>query len=184
MRYLFLIVICVVSFSYAYADEHFVIYRMGERDQAAWGMFKKYFSAKGYNMSYYDGADSIEKHIENINKINTSNGTVFLAIDLAFGGTGSSVLVAATNARRGKGNIPDIDEVPAMHINDSMELATMIAAPFNKKIKKMPLFMVLGVDMPGIFLRLESPKDKAGEIFDRLHEGLQKYAKRGIKDER
>ncbi len=182
MKYFLLIVICILSFSYSYADEHFVIYRMGEKDQAAWNMFRKYFSAKGYDMSYYDGADSIDKHIENANKINRSNGTVFLAIDLVFGGT-NNILVAATNARRGKGNIPDIDEVPAIHINNSMELATMIAAPFNKKIKKMPLFMVLGIDMPGIFLRLESPRDKAGEIFDRLHEGLQKYVKRG-KNER
>ncbi len=183
MKYFLLIVIYILSCSYSYAGEHFVIYRMGERDQAAWSMFRKYFSAKGYNMSYYDGADSIDKHIENVNKINTSNGTVFLAIDLILGGTTNNVLVAATNARRGKGNIPDIDEVPAIHINNSMELATMIAAPFNKKIKKMPLFMVLGIDMPGIFLRLESPKDKAGEVFDRLHEGLQKYTERG-KNER
>ncbi|HNS15793.1 MAG TPA: hypothetical protein PKM08_10705 [Syntrophorhabdaceae bacterium] len=179
MKYFLLIVICILSFSYSYADEHFVIYRMGERDQAAWNMFRKYFSAKGYNMSYYDGADSIDRHIENVNKINTSNGTVLLAIDLVLGGTTNNVLVAATNARRGKGNIPDIDEVPAIHINNSMELATMIAAPFSKKIKRMPLFMLLGIDMPAIFLRLESPKDKAGEAFDRLHEGLQKYAKRG-----
>jgi hypothetical protein len=156
---------------------------MGERDPAAWNMFKKYFSAKGYNISYYDGADNLDKHIENANKINRSNGTAFLAIDLTVGGTGS-ILIAATNAKRGKGNIPDIDEVPAIHINNSMELATMVAAPFNKKIKKVPLFMVLGIDMPGIFLRLGAPKDKMGEMFDRLHEGLQKYAQRGVKDER
>ena len=180
MKYLFIVLICLFSFSYSYADEQFVIYRMGERDQTAWNMFRKYFSAKGYNMSYYDGADNLEKHIENVNKINRSNGTVFLAIDLVMGG-GSSIFVAATNAKRGKGVIPNIDEVPAIHINNSMELATMIAAPFNKKIKRIPLFMLLGVDMPGIFLRLESPKDKMGEMFDRLHEGLQKYVKRGIK---
>jgi len=180
MKYLFIILICLFSFSYSYADEQFVICRMGEKDQAAWNMFKKYFSAKGYNMSYYDGADNLEKHIENVNKINRSNGTVFLAIDLVAGGTGS-IFVAAANAKRGKGVIPNIDEVPAIHINNSMELATMIAAPFNKKIKRIPLFMLLGVDMPGIFLRLESPKDKMGEMFDRLHEGLQKYVKRGVK---
>ncbi|OPY75347.1 MAG: hypothetical protein A4E64_01926 [Syntrophorhabdus sp. PtaU1.Bin058] len=179
MKYLFVILICLFSFSYSYADEQFVICRMGEKDQAAWNMFRKYFSAKGYSMSYYDGADNLDKHIENVNRINRSNGTVFLAIDLVMGGTGS-VLVAVTNAKRGKGVIPNIDEVPAIHINNSMELATMVAAPFNKKIKKMPLFMLLGVDMPGIFLRLESPKDKMGEMFDRLHEGLQKYVKRGV----
>ncbi len=183
MKYFFLIVICIVSFSYAHADEHFVVYRMGERDQTAWNMFRKYFSAKGYNMSYYDGADGIDKHIENVNKINRSNGTVFLAIDLVLGAT-NSVFIAVANARRGKGNIPEIDEVPAVHINNSMELATMVAAPFNKKIKKMPLFMLLGIDMPGMFLRLESPKDRVGEMFDQLHEGLQKYAKRGIRNER
>jgi len=183
MKYFLIVVICLFSFSYSYADEQFVIYRMGERDQTAWNMFGKYFSAKGYNMSYYDGADNLDKHIENVNKINRSNGTVVLAIDLVVGGT-SSVFVAATNAKRGKGTIPNIDEVPAIQINNSMELATMIAAPFNKKIKKLPLFMLLGIDMPGIFLRLESPKDKMGEMFDRLHEGLQKYTKRGIKNER
>jgi hypothetical protein len=146
-------------------------------------MFRKYFSAKGYNLSYYDGADTLEKHIENVNKINRSKGTAFLAIDLAAGDAGRT-FIAVSNAQKGKGNIPEIDEVPAMHINNSMELATTIAAPFNKKIKRLPLFMLLGIDMPGLFMRLESHRDKMGEVFDRLHEGLQKYAKRGKTDER
>jgi hypothetical protein len=82
-----------------------------------------------------------------------------------------------------KGNLLEIDEVPAAYDADSEELARAIAAPFGKKIKRLPLFVFLGIDMPGTFLRIDCPKDKTGDIFNRLNEGIQKYLKRGVKNE-
>jgi hypothetical protein len=35
--------------------------------------------------------------------------------------------------------------------------------------------------MPGIFLRMECTKEKAGEMLNKLHDSLQKYFRRGIK---
>jgi hypothetical protein len=155
---------------------------VGERDQALWNGLKRYFVNKGYGISIYEGADTIEKQIQNANKINKEKAVLFLAIELVSSET-QDIFIAVQNAKKGQGNLLEIDEVPAAYDADSEELARAIAAPFGKKIKRLPLFVFLGIDMPGTFLRIDCPKDKTGDIFNRLNEGIQKYLKRGVKNE-
>ncbi len=38
--------------------------------------------------------------------------------------------------------------------------------------------------MPGIYLKITFTPDKTLEVFNKLHEGIQGYFKRGMKDER
>jgi hypothetical protein len=38
--------------------------------------------------------------------------------------------------------------------------------------------------MPGVFLKISFTPEKTLEVFARLHEGMQRYFKRGMKDER
>lgn len=168
---------------YSHGAEHIVLYRLGAQDNIAWDQLKRYLGAKGYRISIYDGTDTIEKHVENVNKINKLKAAVFLAMDFGIGEK-NQIMVAITTAKKGKGTILAIDEVPALYANESRELASSLASTFNKGVKEFPLFPLLGVDMPGIFLKITFTPDKTLEVLNKLHEGIQAYFKRGIKDER
>jgi hypothetical protein len=133
-------------------------------------------------VSIYEGADNLEKQILNANKIGKERAVIFLAVELV-PSEKAGIFVAISNTKKGKGAILEIDEVPAAHSADSEELALSIAAPFNAKIKRLPLFVFLGIDMPGVFLKIDCPNDRTGDIFNKLNEGLQKYLDRGAKDE-
>jgi len=95
----------------------------------------------------------------------------------------TDAFIAVSSAKKGKGLILNVDEVPGSHAARSGELASSIASAFQRKVKAIPLFMFLGVDMPGVFVRLEVEKTRPAGAFGRLHEGLLNYMKRG-KDER
>jgi len=121
--------------------------------------------------------------VEIVNRINKLKASAFLAMDFGVGEK-DQVMVAITRAKRGKGTILAIDELPALYANESRELSSSLASVFDKGIKEFPLFPLLGVDMPGVFLKISFTPEKTLEVFARLHEGMQRYFKRGMKDER
>jgi hypothetical protein len=179
------LLVCIfvlVPFFSLHARDNIVFCQMGDRNPALWSGLKSYFTGKGYGVSIYEGADSIEKQIQNANKISKEKAAIFLAIELV-PSEKEGIFVAISKTKKGKGSILEIDEVPAAHGTDSEELALSIAAPFGAKIKRLPLFVFLGIDMPGAFLTIDCPKDRTGEIFNKLNEGLQKYLNRSVKDE-
>jgi len=51
-------------------------------------------------------------------------------------------------------------------------------------VKHVPLFPLLGVDMPGIFLRLECSQDKVREALGLLHGSIQSYLRRDVVHEK
>jgi len=180
-----LLLVCIfllMPFFSLYARDNVVFYQMGDRDPALWDGLKKYFTDKGYGVIVYKAANNIEQQIQNANKINREKATVFLAVELV-PSEKEGIFVAMPQTQKGKGNILEIDEVPGAHGVDSEELAISIALPFNVKIKRLPLFVFLGIDMPGVFLKIDCPKDKTREMFNKMNEGLQKYFNRGEKDE-
>lgn len=177
------VIFVFVPVFYSYGAEHIVLYRLGSRETVAWDQLKRYLGAKGYRISIYDGTDNIEKHVEIVNKINKLKAAAIFAMDFGVGEK-NQIMVAITTAKKGKGAILAIDEVPALYANESRELASSLASAFNKGIKEFPLFPLLGVDMPGIYLKITFTPDKTLEVFNKLHEGIQGYFKRGMKDER
>lgn len=148
-----------------------------------WNGLKKYLTNKGFVLSVYDFPGTMEKQVETANRMNKEKALFMLAVELV-PSERADAFVAISDARKGKGLILNADEVPGSHIARSQELGSFIAAGFQKKVKPVPLFMLFGIDMPGAFVRLEVPKDKPADAFDRLHEGMQNYMKRGSKDER
>jgi len=177
------IILCIIIPVFmCYGEDRIVIYRVGEKDQMAWTTFRKDFQNKGYKLYTFEGTEILEKHLENINKINKIRDGIFIALDITTGDK-NHVFIAITEARKGQGNILTIEEVPAVHLKASQELATSIASSFHKKVKQMPLFPLIGVDMPGCFIHMESTKENLKEMVDTLHNGIQKYFRRGAKDE-
>jgi hypothetical protein len=162
--------------------EHVVFYRLGEKDPDAWNLLRKYFQAKGYSLTVYEGTSNLDRHIENVNKINRGTPGLFVALDFRIGDR-NSVMVAVTGAKRERGSILSIEEVPAVHEIQSRECARSVAESFQKGPKELSLFPLLGVDMPGIFVKMECTREKISETFEAFYGGLQRYFARGTKNE-
>ena len=178
MKYILIIICLLFPFFNAYAGDSIVIYRMGGKDQAIWGLLKKSFDSKGYNVSIYEKADNIDRHLETINRINRTKASLMLAVDLQTSEK-ADVFVAFTDAKKGTGRFLTIEEVAGQHIDSSMILAKEVAASFGKRAKGISLFPLLGVDMPGIFIKIGCTNEQANEMFNKLNEGIQKFMKRG-----
>jgi hypothetical protein len=171
-----------ILFSSSYAGESIPLYCAGEKDQASWNFLKKYFDGKGYNVTIYEKTDNLEKHLENANKINKTGASLMLVMDFRMGEK-NDVFAAVTNAKKGKGRILAIDEIPGQYVDISAEVAGCVATPYRRTVKELPLFPLLGVDMPALFLRIECTKEKADEMLNVVNDCLQKYFQRGKKDE-
>lgn len=159
----------------AFADGNSVIfYKVGGDAPQQWAFVKEYFEGRGYPVSIYQGETVVEKHIEKVNVINRAQGKIFLAVQMKKGDT-TRVMVAMTDAKKEEGRFLTIDEIPGFFAEESRRLATDIAAPFKVKVKHLPLFPLLGVTMPGAFVRVEY---KEGEFEDAVHklcEGVGRY---------
>lgn len=164
------------------AAEHIVLSRAGAGSDAMWNDFRKYLTDKGFTMSIHETPASMEKQVETANRVNKEKALFMLAVELVPSDR-TDAFIAVSSAKKGKGLILNVDEVPGSHAARSGELASSIASAFQRKVKAIPLFMFLGVDMPGVFVRLEVEKTRPAGAFGRLHEGLLNYMKRG-KDER
>lgn len=175
-----IIVSCAAPVS---AADRIILVRAGATDTALWNGFNKYLAGKGYAVSAYEAANTMEKQVETANRINREKAGFMLVLEM-LPSEKTDAFVAISDSKKGKGMILNIEEVPALHIDSSRELATSIADQFQEKSKALPLFMLLGIDMPGVFMRLDIPKDKTTEVFDKINTGMAKYLKRGTRNER
>jgi len=180
MKTVFSLILSVLPFFYSYADEYIVLYRVSEKNPAYVNQFRKYLNNKGYRVNVYEKANKLVQHLENVNKINKEKASLLLAIDFNIGDE-NRVLVAVTDARREKGRFLSIEEVPALYLEASKAVATLVASSLNTKVKQFPIFLLLGIDMPGILLIVECTKENINHVFDALYEGLQKYYGRSTK---
>lgn len=180
--FLFIGIFLLVPFFSAQGGDNIVFYQAGERNPVLWNALKKHFLSKGYGVSIYEGANTLEKQIQNANKINKEKAALMMAVEL-IPSDKEDIFIAISNAKKGKGVIFEIDEVPAIHGRDSEDLATFIAAPFMKKVKRLPLFVFIGIDLPQVFLRINCLADQPGTVFDKLNSGIQNYLKRGATNE-
>jgi hypothetical protein len=178
MKAFLTVLLLIFSLSAAHAGEQFALYCAGEKDQPSWNILKKYFDSKGYNVSIYEKTDNLEKHLENANRINKTGASLMLVMDFRIGDR-NDVFAAITNAKKGKGRILSIEEVPGQYVELSAEVAGCVATPFRRTVKELPLFPLLGIDMPALFLRIECTKEKAEETLNVVNDCLQKYFQRG-----
>jgi len=168
----------------SYGAQHVVLYQVGEKDPAAMSMLRKHLAAKGFGVSVFDGTDTVEKQVELANRINRLRASLFIAIDFSFAEEEreeAAVTIAVTDAKKKGDKVLTIEDVPGAYAASSKEFATLLAGEFNRKVLELPLFPLVGIDMPGIFLRIECSKDEAGEVLGKLSETMQKYFGKGKK---
>jgi hypothetical protein len=151
------------------------LYVVGDVGQYAGPTVKQHLEAKGYAVTLVQGEPAIEKHIEKIGVINRSSARVFLAFEFVPSEKVRLVTVVETRAKKGEGSFLTVDEVPGRFNEDSHKLAYAVAEAFNVRAKQMPLFPLLGVNMPGIFIRWESKEVELPGLTDKLAAGLEKY---------
>jgi hypothetical protein len=177
-KFIFIVIYMLLPLFNVYSADNIVIYRMNTKDQATWSIIKKSFDSRGYNVSIYDATENMDRHLENLNRMNRSNALLALAMNFKTSDK-PDVLVAAPEGEKGKGRFLTIDEVTANHEENSMILAKEVATSFGKNPKRFAIFPLLGVDMPGIFINIECKNDNINETLNKLHESIQKYLKRG-----
>jgi hypothetical protein len=175
--------VLLLLLSHVCAGEQIAFIRMGDKDPAVWNSVKRYMSGMGYGITFYDGAMNLDGQVETANRINRSGAALTIALDLTIGEK-ETVFVGISSAKKGKGSILALDEVPAVHEALSREAAGQVASVMGVKVREIPLFPLLGLDMPAFFLRLGCPKAAVEERFDALHRGLESYYKRGVKNEK
>jgi hypothetical protein len=162
------------------AGNRIVFYRIGQSGQVAWTQLTQYFEGKGFSVTVVQGETVIERHVEKVSRINRGPGGVFLAMELIPGGR-SRVMVAESDAKKGKGRFLAIDEIPARFAPESDKLAGHAAAAFNVKVKHLPLFPLLGVTMPGILVKLEFGEGETTDVIAKLCGGVEAYFSERIK---
>ncbi len=178
-----LFVFVLAPLFYSYGGEHVVLYHVGEKDPVASLLLKKYLADKGFTVSAFDGADTIEKHIELANKINRLKASLLLAVEFGFEDK-EDITIAVTNTEKKTGQLFAVEDVPGTHAAHSKELAGLIAVAFNGKVLELPLFPLLGINMPGIFLGVECTKESAHETIGKVIGCLQKYFRKVQDNER
>jgi hypothetical protein len=155
-----------------------VIYRVGNAGGNEAMSIKLALESKGFPVTLVQGESIIEKHVDKVGVINQSSAKLFLAFEYVPSEKSRAVVVAKTAAKKGEGSFLTIDEVPASFAEESNGLAYAVAESFGVKVKQMPLFPLLGVNMPGVFLRWETKEDAVPDLTNRLCAGLEKYIRK------
>ena len=183
MKYIFIFLLVLLPLFSSHATEHIVFYRMKDASAQHLQALKKYLNGKGYRVSIYEAAKSMEKHVENANKINKEKASVFIAIDLSVGDK-KNIFIAIPDTKKVEGKFLAVDEVPEFHIDSTRQLASMLAESFKTRFLRLPLFPVAGIDMPALYMNMEITGNTLTPSFESFHQGLQKYFQRRNKTEK
>jgi hypothetical protein len=161
--------------AYCYAaGPAIAFYGVGEHAQTVTAFLEQFLETKGYQVAIYQGESTIEKHVEKANTINRSATKVCIAVEMVPADK-KHVLVARTEARKGEGQFLTVDEVPERYVRESRVLADSVAKYFGVRAERMPLFPLLGIDMPGIFIELRGSEEDLPDVSQKLYLGLDKY---------
>lgn len=166
-----------------FASEHIVLYTIGEKKTPETDAAKRYLEKKGFKISIYPLKNTLERHIENINKINNQKASMLIALNIEVSDD-EGCFVAVSDAKKTTGIFQAIEDIPGIHGESSRELASSIASSFSVKVKELPLFPLIGADMPGVFVYIMTKKDAVNIALERLYVGIDSYLKRGKRNER
>jgi hypothetical protein len=154
------------------------LYKIGDAGPAVVQALSRALEAKGYPLMVIQGDAVIEGHVEKASAINRSAAQICIAFQFVPSDKVRRITVMKTLAKKGNGSFLTISEVPGKFAEESNRLAYAIADSFSVKVKQMPLFPLLGINMPGILLQLEANEKEVGDFASRLCGGIEKYIKK------
>ncbi len=186
----------------AAAAESLVLYGISGTDPRYLALTRDFLKERGYDVFVQLGELSLDKHLEKIFRVNRSNAKFMLAMEFAQA-ENTSVMVAMTDwkekqpgaSRERNAPFPSpgpvegqrfmgMEELQGKHAALSAKLAQAVAASFQVNVKHVPLFPLLGADLPAIFLRVECKQEALGEVLRLLHTGVQNFLRRDTSNER
>jgi hypothetical protein len=173
-----ILLLTVASTTAHAASPTIAVYRVGNSGLDSGASAFRAFEAKGFSVILVQGETTIEKHVEKVNIVNRSPAKVFIAFQFVPSEKIRRITVAKTLSKKGNGNFLTIDEVPGKFTDESNKLAYAIADSFAVKVKQMPLFPLLGINMPGIFLRLEAKESDLPDFVSKLSVSIDKFMKK------
>jgi hypothetical protein len=156
------------------AGNSIVLCRIGDSAPQAWSFLRQYFEGKGYQVTFYQGEATIERHVEKVNGFNRGPGRAFVAVEL-IPAARTHIMVAMTDAKKGEGRFLTVDQIPEQFAGESEKLAGFVAGAFKVKVKHLPLFPLLGVNMPGVFVRMQFKEDEFEDRVKKLYGGIERY---------
>jgi hypothetical protein len=156
------------------AGKSVVLCKIGDSAPEAWSYLRQYIEGKGFQVTLCEDEATIEGHVEMVNSINRGPGRIFLAVELVPAAR-TYVMVAMTDAKKGEGRFLTIDQIPEQFAGESERLAGSIADPFKVKVKHLPLFPLLGVNMPGVFVRMQFKEGEFEDGVNKLYSGIERY---------
>ncbi len=172
--------------SFALASNHIIIYgtteKFGEIIQ-----LKRYLEKNRLKVSLYTKVDQLDRHMENLNRMNNSNASFLIGLNMEVGEKEEFFIAVPDTkglSQTPQGRFYFLEEVPGIYEKENEELAMAIASPFNARIKTLPLFYAVGLNMPCIFISMTVKKENVNFAFERLYSGIQSYLTRGEGNER
>jgi hypothetical protein len=189
LKYFLTFLIVLSFYSSPYAADNLVFYNAGKRDSAAWTVLREYFSSGKYIASFYQGHGVLEPHLEKIDRINAMGPGVFVGVEFTFGEEKHIMVAMAEFDKDGEGSskrefeapprlVWRMEDISGRHEAESRRLAELIAAPFQTAVKRIPLFPLLGIDMPGVFVSIQCRHEDARSILAVLDGALRQYYRR------
>lgn len=156
-------------------SKNLYIYIVGKPDAELKTAFLYALKREKIDFSVYTGSKNLEDHLSSINEINSKKKGVFLALDLKRSNT-QKIFVATFKTKKTQGKLLRIDEIPSLHFEDSIQIAQYIALTFNNKVYRLPLFPLLGVNMPGLYLKVDGGKEEVDFVATTLARGIKKFS--------
>jgi hypothetical protein len=178
LQVLAVLFLVILSTSVQAAGPTIALYRVGNSVQDIGSSVTRALETKGFSVMLIQGETTVERHVEKINIVNRSPAKIFLAFQFVPSEKIRRITVVKTLSKKGNGNFLMINEVPGKFADESNRLAYAIADSFAVKVKQMPLFPLLGVNMPGLFLRLEAKESDLTDFATKLSASLEKFTKK------
>lgn len=160
MIYVLLLILFLPSFSFC---QTVYLYRIGEGDQGLWNTLFSCMRKEKIDFRVYRFRPSLHEHLRCANDVNTQGKGLFLALELSHNPE-SKIFVGIFSPRKGSGRFLKIDEVPSLHYQSSICVAEKVAKRYGTRVAKLPLFPLLGIDMPGIFISAKCSKEKIADL--------------------
>jgi len=182
-RYFLLSLILFFLHTSVFAAENIVFYLIGEQKASEINTIKRYFEKKKFKVNIFSLVGQVDRHLDNINKINSLKASMLIAFNIEITDS-EGCFIAIYNPPIKPGRFKAIEEAPGFYGAESKNLAGAIASSFNVRVKEIPLFPLIGLDMPSVFVNIQTHKDGINLAFDKLYSGIENYLKRGKKDER
>lgn len=159
---------------FLYAQDYVVLYWMGGDLEE----IERAFTKRGIKVQVFKASKDLETHLQRIEMINKEGCLAFLSLYVEKG-ENDVIFCAIDEAQIGKGFFLSIEEVPSLYFEDSKKIAKNLSSVLHLPCIRVPLFPLLGIKAPGLFLYVRyKERETLEKICAILLDSLKKLERR------